>query len=416
MKKKYKITLITIFTIILTIIIIGTGYFLYKNNVRKNSAEVLIDENLSINYLNGRKFKFNDKEKEIKFSVINDSNDESMYHIVLKNVSMNGKNVTYQLLENENIKIGTTELFDGTYSTISSFINIEGNGNKSYKLILKNPEKAKVSFTLSVEKASKEDPNFSQLILNNNSINKEPKTKVGEQVAINDEGLIMDIDDNGNTFYFRGNVSNNYVEFAGKIWRIVRINGDGTVKIILNDNIDKTSIYNDKTTDKISSLTKKSNNNLYNFLEQWYQNNLKNYDNLISISKYCVDFTKEKENLANYNRINVANNPTFNCLGNTYSSKIGTLSIDEVIYAGAIINEQNTYYYLYNSSIEDSWWTSSAFKDSVEGLYFYEISSNGEVLLNSTGDTMKGVKPVINLKKDVEATGDGTQQNPYKIR
>lgn len=311
MEKKYKITLIIIFTIILSITVIGTGYFLYKNNLKKNSAEVLIDENLSINYLNGRKFEFNDKEKEINFSVINDSEEESMYHIILNNVNITGKNVSYKLLENESVKVGTTELTESTYSTISSFISIKGNENKSYKLVLSNPESAKISFTLSVEKASKEDPNFSQIILNNNSINKETKTKVGEQVAVTDEGLIMDIDDNGNTFYFRGNVANNYVEFAGKIWRIVRINGDGTVKIVLNDNIDKTSIYDDKTTDKLSSLSKKSNNKLYNLLDQWYQNNLKDYDDLISISKYCVDLTKEKENLSNYNRINISNNPTF---------------------------------------------------------------------------------------------------------
>ena len=220
----------------------------------------------------------------------------------------------------------------------------------------------------------------------------------------------------GDSYYYRGNVTNNYVKFADKYWRIVRINGDGTVKIVLNDNIDKTSIYDDKTTDKLSSLSKKSNNKLYNLLDQWYQNNLKDYDDLISISKYCVDLTKEKENLANYNRINISNNPTFNCLGNTYSSKIGTLSIDEVIYAGACLNELNTYYYLYNPSITESWWTQSAFKDSVEGLYFYEISANGEILLNSTGESTKSVKPVINLNKDVEATGDGTQQNPYKIK
>ena len=88
MEKKYKITLIIIFTIILSITVIGTGYFLYKNNLKKNSAEVLIDENLSINYLNGRKFEFNDKEKEINFSVINDSNEESMYHIILNDVNI----------------------------------------------------------------------------------------------------------------------------------------------------------------------------------------------------------------------------------------------------------------------------------------------------------------------------------------
>ena len=39
------------------------------------------------------------------------------------------------------------------------------------------------------------------------------------------------------SYYFRGAVTNNYVEFANKCWRIVRVGGDGSVKIILhNDN------------------------------------------------------------------------------------------------------------------------------------------------------------------------------------
>ena len=44
-------------------------------------------------------------------------------------------------------------------------------------------------------------------------------------------------DDYGTSYYFRGTVKNNYVEFANKCWRIVRVGGDGSVKLILhNDN------------------------------------------------------------------------------------------------------------------------------------------------------------------------------------
>lgn len=39
------------------------------------------------------------------------------------------------------------------------------------------------------------------------------------------------------TYYFRGNVTNNYVSFAGKTWRIVRINEDGSVRLISQSNI-----------------------------------------------------------------------------------------------------------------------------------------------------------------------------------
>ena len=41
-------------------------------------------------------------------------------------------------------------------------------------------------------------------------------------------------DDYGTSYYFRGNVTDNYVKFADKIWRIVRINGDGTVRLVLD--------------------------------------------------------------------------------------------------------------------------------------------------------------------------------------
>jgi len=39
------------------------------------------------------------------------------------------------------------------------------------------------------------------------------------------------------TYYFRGNVENNYVSFAGFTWRIVRVNEDGTIRIAMQDGI-----------------------------------------------------------------------------------------------------------------------------------------------------------------------------------
>ena len=39
------------------------------------------------------------------------------------------------------------------------------------------------------------------------------------------------------TYYFRGAVENNYVKFAGQTWRIVRVNEDGTIRIIMQDGI-----------------------------------------------------------------------------------------------------------------------------------------------------------------------------------
>lgn len=51
-------------------------------------------------------------------------------------------------------------------------------------------------------------------------------------VNLSNSGLYMAMDDYGKSYYYRGSVENNYVSFAGFIWRIVRINGDGSIRMI----------------------------------------------------------------------------------------------------------------------------------------------------------------------------------------
>ena len=52
------------------------------------------------------------------------------------------------------------------------------------------------------------------------------------KTATTDEGLFMTEDDEGESYYYRGAVKNNYVSFAGFIWRIIRRNGDGSIRMI----------------------------------------------------------------------------------------------------------------------------------------------------------------------------------------
>ena len=52
------------------------------------------------------------------------------------------------------------------------------------------------------------------------------------KTATTDEGLFMEEDDEGESYYYRGAVKNNYVSFAGNIWRIIRRNGDSSIRMI----------------------------------------------------------------------------------------------------------------------------------------------------------------------------------------
>ena len=66
----------------------------------------------------------------------------------------------------------------------------------------------------------------------------------------NSRGLYKSIVTNSGkpVYFFRGNVTNNYVEFAGMLWRIVRINEDKTVKIVLDTSIGPNKYYNSSVT------------------------------------------------------------------------------------------------------------------------------------------------------------------------
>ena len=44
-------------------------------------------------------------------------------------------------------------------------------------------------------------------------------------------------DDYGISYYLRGDVENNFVIFAGMCWRIVRVTGDGSIKLVLYDDV-----------------------------------------------------------------------------------------------------------------------------------------------------------------------------------
>ena len=168
--------------------------------------------------------------------------------------------------------------------------------------------------------------------LRDNNTLKTPITTPGAAVSTADEALLASAeDDYGTSYYFRGAVTNNYVEFANKCWRIVRVSGDGSVKLILhNDNTAGVanpcdaannnasaafarysgetykSVFNEKGDDNAyvgfkygtpgSSTYEDTHANINNStiltnLETWYTNNLKTYADTIADTVWCNDKT-----------------------------------------------------------------------------------------------------------------------------
>ncbi len=198
--------------------------------------------------------------------------DELKYTLTGTNTGNNGtmisnaSNIPIQKGTNQEITLGTgtTTNSSSTHSyqitvtnssTLSSVNKTETKNN--IKLLIDEP--AKETTTTKKFKARIEIKNISNTLSNHilkQGVNDSPKTSIGTTSTI-DEGLIKNTDDYGTTYYYRGAVENNYVTFANMCWRIVRITGDGSVKLTLqnNDSASCVNLTNNSAALKLSSDT-----------------------------------------------------------------------------------------------------------------------------------------------------------------
>ena len=401
MRIVYKRSLTFIAILIVLIGCIGIGYLFY-DKVILDETQVVVNDELSINYLDGQNIITNG---EYRFSVTNNGNNDVYYRISINDITGYDENLTYTLTSNDtNIKIEKKAL-DVDNPVIANNILIPALETKNFILTVNG--NTNTSFSLNVEKIEDVEEYFYMTILNNNEL-KKTTTVVGEEISSTNEGLIEDKDDDGATYYFRGAVDNNYVSFANLIWRIVRINGDGTVRLVLNETIDTLSTYNTEETSFKETA-------LYDSLETFYENNLSYYEKNIANSKFCSETSITDNKYNAYTRIITNEIPTFNCLGTSFISRIGTLTVDEIVYAGALYDEENTNYYLYNSEIENLWWTSSLARKDNSSIYPFLVSPNGSLTESVASTLYRGVRPVINLSRNTKVSGSGTLTDPYNV-
>ena len=303
-----------------------------------------------------------DAEMYYKLTLVVDSNtfktdDPLQYELVSTNTSTNGKIIP--AISKKNITGTSIELGKGHFIKAN-------NAKHTYLLKIYYPKKTTsqnanqgAAFSAHVEITSAKAPTVSNLadtILAKNEV-KAPITTPGAAISTADEALLASTeDDNGTSYYFRGAVKNNYVEFANKCWRIVRVGGDGSVKLILhNDNTagvanpcdsannsasaafarySETTYtsafntnYNDNAyvgfkygtvgaSDYATTHANTNNSTILTNLEAWYNNNLKTYESVIDDNVWCNDktnVTDETYDPWNYtpNGLGYANNVTF---------------------------------------------------------------------------------------------------------
>lgn len=268
----------------------------------------------------------------------------------------------------------------------------------------------------------------------------------------------------GRTYYFAGAPTDNWVYFGGFYWRIIRINEDGTIRIIYQGTEANTT--GEGTQIGVSTFNNSSGDNMFIgymyqsgvvhglqndsvikiVLDEWYQNNLQNYTNYIDGNAgFCGDRTPStsdsttnyqggtgttKTYYPSYIRLYKNSQPSLECpdedlyttTGSINGNKalqypIGLINADEVTYAGGVYGGttskyDNTSYYLYTG--QDYWTMSPFYNIDINYLRICRITSYGRFGSNDVTNSY-GVRPVINLKANVTINGTGTATNPYTI-
>ena len=237
----------------------------------------------------------------------------------------------------------------------------------------------------------------------------------------------------------RGNYDDNYVSFGGFTWRILQIDENGNLRIVLDGVISgTTSKYRDSASADTIDLAKEmlayGNSNIKPILDNWYQNNLVSNSDKIVKSNFCVNFDyytrKSSGTYANVNYFQSYENlgqdsnnysPILVCPSKYITQEnIGLISAEGVVLAGGAYKENSTSYFLYNSGIDNYYWTlSPAYYDpTYKNGNVFIVDKNG-VPTDWTRNLLTNsyyIRPVITINGNFEMTGDETINNPYQYK
>lgn len=458
MKKKYIFTLVVIGIMIVLTMIVGTGYGVYLSTRDKDEINATTLDCFKIYYSDSDTIEIKnvtsvtnevgletspytlavtnvceeDKELQVRLNILKETTVDTKALTIEAAGNIEQKTILYKNLStaktvDENVK----------ESKLIGLINVKPNETVRTNIrlwfdevkapIIPKGQVLKAKFEL-IDTASAVKPTIAEMLLSKKELIDSKEAPSYNMVATNDAGLYPIKGSNGVNYYYRGVVTNNYVNFAGLLWRIVSINSDNTIKLILAKSATNT-FFNEKVNEKdfvgLSYLWYKDkiNSNIYNYLNNWYKMSIidKGLDSYVVSSSYCNDTNNStKDNhtyFGAYNRLVNAKSPSIVCtksnadFGGIYNLKVGLITADEVAIAGGVYHSNNIAYYLANG---ENFYTMTPAEFNQLNAYVFIVNNSGMLTSAKVSDSL-GIRPVINLRNDLTVSGKGTSDNPYII-
>ncbi len=222
-----------------------------------------------------------------------------------------------------------------------------------------------------------------------------------------------------NSYVYRGETVNNYVELENGLWRIVKVTSDNNVVLIKEEPLEMSYSWDNRYNSNIGyslGINNYSNSRIKEYLESYYEDKedekILSADDKSKIVSYNVCTGKRTET-------DSTNDNSIECQSAENSQKIGLLTVSDYMNASLDSNCTTTtskacqnYNYL---SIDTSWWLGTAVEEETDSEVFM-VNSSGTIEATSASNYAY-IRPVIYLNSKVlYASGKGTEENPYKIR
>ncbi len=232
--------------------------------------------------------------------------------------------------------------------------------------------------------------------------------KIVETDVINEvgEGLYED----GEDYVYRGENVNNYLSFADKLWRIIRITEDGTIRIIAVDRLEQIS-WDDRY-----NVDKEYNSGINNYSLSRIKDRLKEIyeDDEIFTDEQRTVITTQDLCVAHRSEDSSVNDGSIEC-GNIFEGQqLGLLQLNEYIIPSLDDNcskpsDRSCTNYNYLAEFERAFWTITGDSDTTHLVY----AIDGYATLKTASNT-SGINLVINLTKNLlYSSGIGTMEDPY---
>ena len=418
---KYKVMLIVLITVFVFAIVIAIVMSTIEIEPKVDGpvATVVNEGDLIVSYNDGQFVSFSDSKKHVyNLSITNSSSSKLYFSLILSDCNVDTLSIVVKDKEGNVIseKKNASDKLLNLYS-------VNGNETVRYSVEIKSNRIFNVNGVLKVVNESLTTEIFADIILLNNQVGV-AKTRLGTDIAVDNEGLIESYDNDGKTYYFRGNVTNNYFKIGDLLFRIVRINGDNSVRVVLDGVLETKYPFNTNSilaNDSASTLALLENSSIVQELNKWYEESLKDYSSYLVKGSYCsdtsFDFVNNNISYSNtYERIFNDEAPDLFCNGIISKLDVGLLNVDEIVLAGAAGNIPNTSYYLYNKKIEGNYLTTSSYSmNSQNGITMINVMSNGALGDGILITNESYIRPVINIGTNAKIKGKGTVDNPYII-